>query len=141
MNLTRTNTSAYIPSLIDEMLKNEWFSPGKTQLNSFPAVNIKENETGFILEIAAPGFDKKDFNIQLDNDQLTISCEKEAKEQTNEKYSRKEFYLKPFKRSFVLPETADTEKIKAAYTSGILQLDIPRQEEPKKPEPQRIKIS
>jgi HSP20 family protein len=92
-----------------------------------PAVNVKEEDKGFHVDVAAPGMEKGDFMVNIDNDTLTISAEKELnEEESNEKYSRKEFSYSSFSRSFVLPKTADKNKIEAKYENGILALFIPK---------------
>ena len=97
-----------------------------------PAVNIKETDKAFTVQLAAPGFSKEDFKIELDNDLLTISSEIKAEktEEANEgKYTKKEFYQSSFKRSFKLPETINEQDINAAYQDGILVIELPKKEE------------
>ncbi|MFZ1749105.1 MAG: Hsp20/alpha crystallin family protein, partial [Saprospiraceae bacterium] len=98
-----------------------------------PSVNIAENDDNYILEVAAPGLDKKDFNVQVEKDQLIISVSKEetSTDQEDGKWTRKEFNFRSFKRSFHLSDTVDAEKIQASYHNGILQLVIPKKEEAK----------
>ncbi|CAN5424060.1 Hsp20/alpha crystallin family protein [soil metagenome] len=98
-----------------------------------PAVNIKETEDGYSLELAAPGFEKGDFKIDLDHDLLIVSVEKEKKsENEKEGYTRREFNYASFKRSFTLPNTVDREKIDGVYTNGILNVTLPKKEQEKK---------
>ncbi|TAE75183.1 MAG: Hsp20/alpha crystallin family protein [Bacteroidetes bacterium] len=104
-----------------------------------PAVNVKENSNQFLIEVVAPGFKKEDFQIQLENNLLTISAEIKTEGETkneDEKYTRKEFHLHNFKRSFNLPKSADTENINANYNNGILEISITKKEEAK-PKPVR----
>lgn len=92
-----------------------------------PAVNVQENEKFFLLEVAAPGLNKKDFNIDIEDGVLTISHSKETKEEEiKESYTRKEFSYNQFKRSFTLPENVDDKKIVAKYQDGVLHLEIPK---------------
>ncbi len=95
-----------------------------------PPVNIRENENGFTVELMAAGLKKEDFNIEVDNDLLTISAEikAEAKEEGG-KFTKREFGLASFKRSFHLPETVNEESINAVYQDGILKLALPKKEE------------
>src|ERR1700712_1442616 len=80
-----------------------------------PAVNVKETETGFHLELAAPGLKKEDLKINLENNTLTIGYKSEVKtEETTEKFTRQEFGFTSFERSFKLPKTVNAEEIKAA---------------------------
>ncbi len=98
-------------------------------MRQIPAVNIKETDAEFVVELAAPGLKKEDFKISLDKDVLTISSEKEA-EQKEEKegYMRREFSYNAFKRSFTLPEKANRDAIKAGYDHGVLTINIPKVE-------------
>ena len=109
-----------------------------------PAVNIVENKEGFRIEVAAPGLDKEDFHINVDKNVLVISSEKEAstesKDEKDEKYFRKEFSYSSFKRSFSLPEYADTDKIKATHANGVLNVFIPKRDEAKEKPARAISI-
>ena len=107
-----------------------------------PSANIIETSNGFELEIAAPGLNKEDFNINLENSVLTISSELEdEKREEGKTYTRKEFYFGSFSRSFTLPKSVDTEKIKADYSSGILKIDLPKKSEATLDTKKEIKIS
>jgi HSP20 family protein len=110
---------------------------------SVPAVNVLEDADNFKIEVAAPGLDKKDFKIDLDNNVLTISSEKEYKHEDEKegKFMRREFAYASFKRSFTLPESVDAEKIKANYKEGLLYINIPKREEAKQKPPKQISIS
>ena len=94
-----------------------------------PSVNIIENTMDFKIEMAAPGMEKKDFKIEIDNDMLTISAEKkEEQKDEKENYMRKEYSFSKFTRSFGLPENCLHEKIDAKYDNGILHLTLPKKE-------------
>lgn len=127
-------------SFIDELFKDELSSVKNTDFNkgsSSPKVNIKESVDAFILEMAVPGFKKSDFIIDLENETLSISTEIKTEEsERKEDYTRKEFGYASFKRSFILPDTVEEDKIEANYTDGILSLNIPKREEAK-PKPAR----
>lgn len=98
-----------------------------------PAVNILKTETGFRIDLVAPGFKKENFNISLEKNTLTVKGEhKEELEEKNEKYTRREFKFGSFERSFTLPENTNEDGIKAKYNDGILSISITRSEEPKK---------
>lgn len=96
---------------------------------AFPPVNIVEKTDSYHLEVAAPGFEKADFNVKLENNLLSISAEKknETKDETT-KVVRKEFTYKSFKRSFTLDEKIDAAAISAKYENGVLKLDLPKKE-------------
>ena len=129
MNLIRFNQYPTFTDLFENLERNFL---GRVDENSgdIPAVNIQEENDHFMLEMAAPGMEKKDFNIDLDNYVLTISSEK--KEEKNEKdknFTRREFIYNNFSRSFTLPKSIDTEKIKADYENGILKVALPKKEQ------------
>jgi HSP20 family protein len=118
---------ATVPSI----LQNEFTSPN---FRSFTPVNIKETENDYVLEVVAPGFQKEDFKINLDNNTLTVSAEKkEETENKNEKLIRKEYKQQSFKRSFTIDENVDAENIAAKYINGVLTLNLPKKVEVKPP--------
>ena len=136
-----------LPFLFDDLFTTDWLG-GTTNNESkiggnTPAVNVKETDDDFTVELAAPGLIKEDFNIELDNDLLIISSEKEVRNESEEegKYTRKEFNYMSFKRSFTLPETANTEKIEASYENGVLLILLPKKEEAKVQPKRLIEIS
>ena len=147
VNRKRNNSGTFPAwnSFIDELFKDEFDNVKNTDFNkgnTSPKVNIKETTDAFILEMAVPGFNKSDFVIDLENETLSISTEIKTEEsETKDDYTRKEFGYASFKRSFILPDTVDRDKIEAAYTDGILGITIPKKEEAK-PKPARsIEIS
>ena len=139
--------SNHLPTFFDHFLENDLFDWTNRHYSNtdttLPSVNIKESADDFEVELAAPGFTKKDFNIELNNDMLTISSEKEVKNETKDgqQFARREFSYQSFSRSFTLPNTADGEKINARYENGILRITIPKKEEAKPKPPKQIEIS
>ena len=107
-----------------------------------PSVNIRETNDNYEVEVAAPGMDKKDFKITLDGNLLTISSFKQqSSEETEDRYTRREFSYQSFQRSFQLPkDVVDQDKISARYENGLLNLSIPKKEEAKKA-PKLIEIA
>ena len=107
-----------------------------------PSVNVSEDNENVVLEVAAPGLDKKDFNITVEKDQLIISATKEAQVEDKQegKWTRKEFNYQSFKRSFHLSDKIETDKIEAEYNNGILKLVLPKKEEAKPKAPATIDI-
>lgn len=139
MNLVKRNNTAnaFFPSVMDELFK-DW--AGGTQFNrTIAPVNIKETENGYTVELMAPGMAKEDFNLEVENDLLTISAsvKTENTEQEEGKFTRKEFGLTSFKRAFTLPETVNADSINAAYENGILSIALPKKEEAL-PKPKRM---
>ncbi len=111
---------------------------------TLPAVNIRENNENFLVEMAAPGMTKNDFKIELDGNTLSISSEKINEEETKEeeRYAQKEFSYQSFSRIFTLPkDVVDADKIEAKYENGLLQLVIPKREAAKQKSPRLIQIS
>lgn len=133
------------PSLnnVFEDFFNHDFAPLNRQFtNSTPSVNIKENEEGFSLEVAAPGLSKEDFKLSIDQDILSISCEKKVEHEAEEgSYTRREFAYTSFQRAFSLPETVNSEQISANYQDGILKVHIPKKEEAKPKPARQIEIA
>jgi len=135
------------PSLFDRFFENDLFDWSNQNFSStnttLPSVNIKESNDDFEVEVAAPGFDKSDFKIELNNDVLTISSDKNLESETNEgqQFTRREFSYQSFSRSFTLPNIADSEKIEAKYENGILRVVIPKKEEAKPKPARQISIS
>ncbi len=128
-------------SFFNDSVNDEWITKPLYYNQSYlPAVNIKETENEYIIDVSAPGYTKDSFKINLENNILTISSEKEkTKEEKNDKelFTRKEFSYHSFSRSFSLPDREiDGEKIEAKYENGILTVSLPKHEETK-PKPAR----
>ncbi|MCZ4696188.1 Hsp20/alpha crystallin family protein [Ancylomarina euxinus] len=143
MTLVKRNSDNSFPSLFDNFFSRDWMDWNNSNYSStnttLPAVNVRENDHEFTIEVAAPGMKKDDFNIHLENNQLSISSEiKSEKESKDGKYSRKEFSYQSFQRSFRLPvDLIDGDKISAKYNEGILSIHLPKKEEAK-PKPSRM---
>jgi HSP20 family protein len=132
--IKRKNFSPAFPTFFDDFFTRDlldWdrdLAPFKTN----PAVNIIEHDEHYAIEVAVPGLAREDFNVELDDNLLTISFEKKEEKEETGKYTRREFRYASFKRSFTLPEgSVDTDKIDANYESGILKLVLPKREEAK----------
>lgn len=107
-----------------------------------PSVNVTEHEDHYMMQLAAPGLEKGDFRLQVENDYLVVSAEKKSEtEDTNKRYTRKEFNYSSFKRSFLLDESINREAISAAYENGVLRVKLPKRDESwKKPNTTNIEI-
>lgn len=147
MSLNKRNEANWLPIVLGDMLKTDWLG-GTTNVSnigiSVPAVNIMETADNFIFEVAAPGKNKKDFIIELDNDVLSISSEEKEEHKTVDesgRFARKEFSYNNFKRVFGLPESVDREKISASYNNGILEINLPKLETAKVTAKRIIRIS
>jgi len=134
--------SNQVPSLLDRFFDGEmfdWTNRNFSNTNTtLPSVNIKENADAFTVEVAAPGFDKGDFKLELNHNTLTISSDKKVENETKEGefFTKREYSYQSFTRSFTLPQIADGERIGASYENGILSVSIPKKEEAK-PKPAR----
>jgi HSP20 family protein len=114
--------------------------PSRLGIN-VPTANITENRKEYIVELAAPGLDRKDFNIELDEQTLTISAEKEMEEKKEEEqFSRKEYSFQSFKRTFYIPQAIKEDKIEAKYDKGVLKVIMPKLKETQTKTVQRIEI-
>ncbi|GAB3326660.1 Hsp20/alpha crystallin family protein [Larkinella ripae] len=135
-----------LPSFFDHFVARELGRPFHTPAitktgSSAVAANIKEDETAYHIELAAPGLKKEDFKISLNNNQLTISAKlEESNEEKAENFTRKEFSYTSFERSFRLPKNVNNEQIQAAYSDGILKINLPKVEKPVV-EPKQIEVA
>ncbi len=152
MTIVKRNGSGqyHFPQLFDDFFNRDIFNWGLTNYSNtnttIPAVNIKETADNYEVEVAAPGMNKKDFSVQLEDNILTISSEKEIEKEQNEndnpRYAVREFSYQSFSRTFTLQKNVvDTENIQATYEDGVLHLVIPKKEEAKQKGPRRIEIS
>ena len=135
-----------LPSLFDEFFTRDWFNlPKVGDGGTLPAVNVKETDNSYELEVAAPGMTKNDFKIELDNNMLVIWAQKENSEEEKDpkgKFTRREFSYRSFRRSFSLPERlVDGENISARYADGILYVSVPKTEAARVKPARRIEIS
>ena len=142
MKLVRRNFGrpASLPTFWNEFFADDFFTkhlhskkecnPNAWNRSNVPAVNIKSEDEHYFIEVAAPGFVKSDFSVELDNEVLTISAKKEVNEEAKEKgYTHQEFSNKAFKRTFTIPEdSVDVEGIEATYEAGVLVISIPKKE-------------
>ena len=136
------NVQPTFTSLFDSVLNDDfsgWFNNAYTVTK--PAVNIIDSKDSFRIEVAAPGMNKNDFELSVNNDVLTIKAHKEnSTEEKNERFTRKEFSSQSFERSFTLNDEIEIEKIEAQYNDGILNITLPKLEEVKKEVKRTIEI-
>lgn len=134
-------TSNWFPSIFNDFFGNEWMEQSS---RSVPAVNIQQNENGFIVEVAAPGMTKEDCVVRLDeNNNLVISFEKKTEQEEKDKkgaYLRREFSYSQFQRTMVLPDEVEKDKISAKVKNGVLTVEIPTLKEEKAAEAKLIEI-
>ena len=114
------------PSIMDDFWKD---LPSMETATYVPSANIKEEENGYVLDLSAPGYNKADISIAVENDVLTISgSHQEQTEEKKENFLTREFRTGSFKRSFNLGKLIDTDKINAKYENGILRVELPKVE-------------
>ncbi|MDX1667311.1 MAG: Hsp20/alpha crystallin family protein [Saprospiraceae bacterium] len=131
----------------DSFMTRDWFDWNTNHFSTtdttIPAVNIREDNDSYFVEMAAPGLEKDDFQIKLEDNVLTIHCEKsnEREMQEGERYNRREFSYQSFQRSFRLQrDVVDVDKISATYENGMLRLVIPKTEKAKTKPPRLIEV-
>ena len=138
----RTNES-WLPEIFNDFFDNRWME----RVNySAPAINVKENKHAYIVEVAAPGMTKDDFQVHVDEDDnlvISIESKKEDKEENKDThYLRHEFSYAKFQQTMLLPDDVETEKIDAKVEHGVLTIDLPKRvhvEAPKTKRPICIK--
>ena len=146
MSLIKVKDGNVFPSVFSDFFDTDKFFGTDLIEKDFakwiPAVNITENNKEFRIELAVPGMEKKDFKINVENDVLTISAEKqEEKKDQNERFTRREFRATSFSRSFRLPQSVNADSIDGKYDNGILKLVVPKKEEAKQKQKKEIKVS
>tara|TARA_R110000850_G_scaffold150497_1_gene273222 strand:- start:130657 stop:131091 length:435 start_codon:yes stop_codon:yes gene_type:complete len=144
MSLIKRNQDAWLPSIFEDLFNDSRLADVSNFGSTLPAVNIKETADDFKVEVAVPGKKKDDFNIELDQNVLTISSEtKNENEEKSEdgKFTRKEFNYTSFKRAFTLPDSVEQDKIKAVYKEGVLSITVPKREESKQKPKRMIAVS
>jgi HSP20 family protein len=124
---------AVFPSVVEDFFKpwNEFIGTPNLfgRMNTLPAVNISEDRNFYKLSLATPGLKKEDLKIDLEENMLTISCEKESSsEEKNEKITRREYNYSSFTRSFTLPDNVIAESIDARYSDGVLNIMLPKKD-------------
>lgn len=137
MNLIRKQPP-FFPSLVDDFINTDWNLKVPSFSSTVPAVNIKELDSQFEIELAVPGMKKDDFEIEVEDGVLSISSTQEE-EQVNEKgkFTRREFSYSSFRRSFTLPDSVNPTKIDATYKEGVLLVLLPKHKEAQ-PQPKKL---
>ena len=147
MTLARLSDGLF-PSYLDRFFEGNLLNPLGSNFagsnSTLPAVNVKENDNEYCIDVAAPGMSKEDFKVNYEHGSLMISSEKKAEheEKDGENITRKEFSYQAFQRSFNVPENiVNADRIGAKYEDGILHIKLPKREEAKPKPAKTIKIS
>lgn len=119
-----------LPNMFDELLRDLSINNNEMQNFKRPAVNVIENDKNFTLFLAAPGLTKKDFQINIEENVLTISADKKVEnEEKQENFTLKEYSFDSFKRNFNLPkDSINVENVNATYKNGELIVTLPKME-------------
>ncbi|MDN3686281.1 Hsp20/alpha crystallin family protein [Cyclobacterium jeungdonense] len=117
---------------LEDAMSGDWLNFTRKGVNTayVPMVNILETDEAYRIHMGLPGMNKNDFNVELDNQVITISGSTDQKNDGNQsQYLMKEFNYHSFTRSFQLPNTIDTDQIEAKFENGMLTLFLPKREE------------
>ncbi|MGD0736628.1 MAG: Hsp20/alpha crystallin family protein [Terracidiphilus sp.] len=110
-----------------------------TTASFVPAVDIYEDAQKVVLKLEVPGIEEKDLDVRVENHTLTVKGERKFEaEEKEQNFHRIERRYGSFYRAFTLPSTVDTENVKAAYTAGVLKLELAKKAEA---QPKQIKIN
>lgn len=136
--VSKKRTGRDLPLLIDDLFSRPFFGSSLFDLNDLvlkndlalvPAANIIENGKDYEIELAAPGLERKDFKVEVEDDILTVSAEKEEEKNVEDKnYRSREFSYNSFYRSFNLPKNLKVDNINAEYHDGVLKIKLPKKE-------------
>jgi HSP20 family protein len=134
---------SFFDSIFDDLILGESFQ--KTMVSprtaKMPVANVQDNPNAWVIELIAPGWNKEDLNLAVNEGVLSISTEmKESAEESEKNYTRKEFHLSTFERKFQLPENVNEEEISAEYNSGVLFITIPKMDSKQTKPERQIKI-
>lgn len=127
------NANAWVPSFFEDVFNDDFWGASISKQFATPAVNIKESDKDYTIQIAAPGMTKNDFKININEyNELAIYLEKkdekEDKGKEKESWLRREFSYASYSQSFAIPEDVDETKISAKIENGVLNIDLPKKE-------------
>ena len=134
-----------VPSFFGNFFNTDWMNDPTyaASMLTMPPLNIHEANDSYEIELAAPGFNKKDFVVELNNNHLTIMVEKSENQTSdeNKKVQKREFRYEAFKRTVLLPfKMVDDKDISAKYENGVLKVHILKPEEMKEKPPRTISV-
>ena len=144
MPMKRYHHQNWLPAMFDDFFDNDWMK--KTNATA-PAINVKENDKEYTVEVAAPGMTKEDFNVHVDEEGNRVIAmekkeekkdEKECDKKCNCRYLRREFAYSKFQQTLILPEDVDKKGINAAMHHGVLCILLPRIAPDNKPQNTQI---
>ena len=128
--------AAWLPSVFNDLFDTDFMPKANA---TAPAINVKETDKAYTVELAAPGMTKQDFNVHInDEGNLIIKMEKknEVKEEDKSaRYLRREFSYSKFEQTLILPDDVEKDKIVARVEHGVLTVELPKQVQ------QKVKVS
>ena len=133
--------NAWMPSIFNDFFDNDFMTRANA---TAPAINVKESDTEYTVELAAPGLKKDDFNVNIDRDgNLHIHMESKAEKKDEDKkshYLRREFSYSKYEQTLLLPDDVDKEKIEAKVNDGVLTVSLPKVERKAEEALKRIEV-
>ena len=133
--------AAWLPSVFNDLFDTD-FMPRANQ--TAPAINVKETDKAYIVELAAPGMKKEDFNVHINDDgNLIIKMEQKEEKKDEDKstrYLRREFSYSKYEQTLILPDDVERDQIKARVEHGVLTVELPKHEEEKVKVSRQIEI-
>ena len=140
MPVMRSNS--WIPSVFGDLFDTD-FVPKSNY--TAPAINVKESEKAYTVELAAPGMKKEDFNVHINDDGNLIikmeSKQEHKEEDKNTRYLRREFSYSKYEQTLILPDDVKKDDIKAHVENGVLTVELPRVVEEKVKLSRQIEIA
>ena len=121
--------NTWMPDVFNDFFDNDFMTRANA---TAPAINVKENDKEYTVELAAPGLKKDDFNVNIDRDgNLHIHMESKDEKKDEDKkshYLRREFSYSKFEQTLLLPDDVDKDKIEAKVNDGVLTVNLPKTE-------------
>ena len=133
--------AAWLPSVFNDLFDNDFMPKANC---TAPAINVKESDKAYFVELAAPGMKKEDFNVHInDEGNLIIKMEQKdekKEEDKNTRYLRREFSYSKYEQTLILPDDVERDQIKARVEHGVLTVELPKHEEEKVKVSRQIEI-
>ena len=134
MNLITHNTE---PVFFEDFINNLF---GSNIYNDIPPYNIVDNDKEFLIEFSVPGFDKKDFLLEVEENNLKVSKLSSKNNKPENNFFKRQFNYSQFEKNFTIPEEVNIEKINSKYENGILKIFLPKIKEFKKTKIKSIQV-
>ena len=120
-------TNSWIPTVFNDLFYNDFMPKANA---TAPAINVKESDRGYTVELAAPGMKKEDFDVHINDDGYLVvkleSKQEKKEEDKNTRYLRREFSYSKYEQTLILPDDVDKNKISAKVDNGVLTVELPK---------------